>query len=308
MALSVVYTVVNGVVYSEDRGGTVTDYRPDTLGSTAALTQGNTVTATYVYWPYGEVRAKTGSGTTNFTYVGTLGYYNDTSLRTYVRARHYRQNAGRWMTVDPLWPAEGTYSYSLDRPITLTDRTGLIVPLIVLALIAGIISCLISLGISLVRSQISGEDGRVAWCKGGTKCLANGLAAGIGVVVGIAQPELACGLAIAASLVGLLADSLCPCIAGCCKAPSLCDLLKAAFSAAAGCAGFFGVKDEIINWVGSLLSWFAKELARYAGGVLSGILASVIGGFGKIACDWAPGGPKGGGIWAGGGGGLAQPI
>ncbi len=139
MSLSVVYTVVNGVVYSEDRGGTVTDYRPDTLGSTAALTQGNTVTATYVYWPYGEVRSKTGSGTTNFTYVGTLGYYNDTSLRSYVRARHYRQNAGRWMTVDPLWadlsiwhllswpgrPITSSYSYSELKPTEYRDETGL---------------------------------------------------------------------------------------------------------------------------------------------------------------------------------------
>ncbi len=136
MALSVVYTVVNGVVYSEDRGGTVTDYRPDTLGSTAALTQGNTVTATYVYWPYGEVRAKTGSGTTNFTYVGTLGYYNDTSLRTYVRARHYRQKAGRWMTVDPYYSTGSVDQYYVTgNPVQFTDPMGTI-PVLCLAALA----------------------------------------------------------------------------------------------------------------------------------------------------------------------------
>ncbi len=37
MALKVRYTVVNGQVLSENRGGVVRDYVPDPLGSTVAL-------------------------------------------------------------------------------------------------------------------------------------------------------------------------------------------------------------------------------------------------------------------------------
>ena len=95
------YTVLEGEVVSEVRGGVRKDYVPDTLGSTVALLDNTqTKTDTWEYWPYGEIRS--GSSATPFQFVGTLGYYKDTSSRTYVRARHYRQNQARWLTVDPL--------------------------------------------------------------------------------------------------------------------------------------------------------------------------------------------------------------
>lgn len=121
------YTSVNGSIYSENRGGTIKEYRPDTLGSTAALVQQNgTVSDTFEYWPYGEEASRTGSTPTPFRFVGTLGYYKDagSSGLTYVRARHYAAKLARWITVDPLWPDDDTYRYALNNPITHIDPLG----------------------------------------------------------------------------------------------------------------------------------------------------------------------------------------
>ena len=64
MALAVRYTVIDGVIVHEDRGGVGKNYIPDTLGSTAKLAD-TSVTDTYEYWPYGELKSHTGSSTTS---------------------------------------------------------------------------------------------------------------------------------------------------------------------------------------------------------------------------------------------------
>ena len=97
------YTVLNGDVKSEKRNGVVHSYVPDPLGSTAAMVDGNqTVSDTFRYWPYGETQNHTGLTATPFQFVGTAGYYRDTSSRTYVRARHLDMAKGRWLTKDPI--------------------------------------------------------------------------------------------------------------------------------------------------------------------------------------------------------------
>ena len=123
MPMKVRYTVADGEVVSELRNGVRKDYVPDPLGNTVALLDNTlTVTDSWEYWPYGETRS--GSSATPFTFVGTLGYFKDTSSRTYVRARHYRQNLGRWQTVDPLWPLEPAFAYAFNRPTRIVDPTG----------------------------------------------------------------------------------------------------------------------------------------------------------------------------------------
>lgn len=119
------YTVINGVIVHEDRNGVERNYRPDTLGNTIALTDATTATDTMTYWPYGEVRTRTGTTATPFQFVGTLGYYRDSGSRTYVRARHYRMPLGRWTTVDPIWPGQPAYSYGVSQPQTFADPSGL---------------------------------------------------------------------------------------------------------------------------------------------------------------------------------------
>jgi RHS repeat-associated protein len=126
MALAVVYTNFNGRLVHENRGGTERGYVPDPLGSTAALVDSTgAVTDTWEYWPYGEVESHSGSSTTPFTFVGTLGYFRDlVSKLTYVRARFYQGFVGQWMTKDPLWPSERAFDYGGDNPITRVDSTG----------------------------------------------------------------------------------------------------------------------------------------------------------------------------------------
>src|SRR5258708_7493600 len=111
MAMRVTYTVVDGEMLSENRGGVKRDYVPDPLGSTVALLDNTqTQTDTFTYWPYGEVRTHTGTSTTPFQFVGTRGYYRDSASRTYVRARHLDTAKGRRMTKDPIGFDEGHYT------------------------------------------------------------------------------------------------------------------------------------------------------------------------------------------------------
>ena len=117
------YTVARGEVISELRNGVRKDYIPDPLGSTVALLDNTlTVTDSWEYWPYGETRS--GSSATPFAFVGTFGYYKDTSSRTYTRTRHFRQNIGRWQTVDPIWPSKASYQYVGSRPNSVKDYWG----------------------------------------------------------------------------------------------------------------------------------------------------------------------------------------
>src|SRR5712691_249860 len=93
------YTTVNGEVIAEKRGGVRSLYVPDPLGSTVSLLNNTQAqTDTFSYWPYGEVRTRTGTTATPLQFVGTQGYFRDSASRTYVRARTLNTQQGRWMT------------------------------------------------------------------------------------------------------------------------------------------------------------------------------------------------------------------
>ena len=132
MAMKVCYTVVNGEVLSENRGGVKRDYLPDTQGNTIGLIDNTqAITDTFSYYPYGEVATRTGTNVTPFQFLGTLGYYRDSASRTYVRARTLNTAQGRWMTQDPIWFEGGDYNlyrYVRNNVITLSDPTGLECP------------------------------------------------------------------------------------------------------------------------------------------------------------------------------------
>lgn len=122
------YTVANGEVIAEKRNGVRSLYSPDPLGSTVALFDATqTKTDTWTYWPYGEVKTRTGTTATPFQFVGTRGYRQDAASRTYVRNRVLDTAKGRWMTQDPIgfWSMDwNLYRYVQDRLTTLTDSTG----------------------------------------------------------------------------------------------------------------------------------------------------------------------------------------
>ena len=75
MPTTVPYTVANKQVIAEKRAGVRSLYSPDPLGSTIALLDSSqTKTDTWTYWPFGEVKTRTGATPTPFQYDGgTLG-------------------------------------------------------------------------------------------------------------------------------------------------------------------------------------------------------------------------------------------
>ena len=86
--MSAAAATLGGIIVHEARGGVHRDYMRDPLGSTVGLINSNqTITDTFEYWPYGEIRTQTGSTGTPFTFVGTLGYFLDSATQSvYVRA------------------------------------------------------------------------------------------------------------------------------------------------------------------------------------------------------------------------------
>jgi RHS repeat-associated protein len=129
MAMKVFYTVLDGEILHENRAGVKRDYVPGPLGSTVALLDNTQAqTDTFTYWPYGEVKTRTGTTATPFQFVGTLGYYRDSTGRNYVRARVQRTDLTRWQTEDPIGFKGGDwnlYRYVKDNPVTAQDSTGL---------------------------------------------------------------------------------------------------------------------------------------------------------------------------------------
>ena len=128
MALKARYTVVDGEVIAEKRSGVRHQLVPDPLGSTIALLDNTqTQTDTFTYWPYGEEQSRTGTTLTPLRFVGTLGYYRDSSTRSYVRARYLSTQQGRWLTQDPIGFDGGDvnlYRYTANQPIDIIDPSG----------------------------------------------------------------------------------------------------------------------------------------------------------------------------------------
>ena len=128
MPMKARYSVVNGEVIAEKRSGVRKLYVPDPLGSTVALLDNTqTLTDTFSYWPYGEVASRTGTTNTPFQFVGTEGYYHESTNRDYVRARTLDKAKGRWLTQDPIGFDSGDYNlyrYVGNDPISIFDPAG----------------------------------------------------------------------------------------------------------------------------------------------------------------------------------------
>ena len=123
------YTVIDGEIIAEKRSSVRSLYVPDPLGSTRGLiNNAQTQTDTFSYWPYGEQQSRTGTTSTPFQFVGTPGYYLNTSGKEYVRARYLDKSKGRWLTQDPVgYQGESLnlYWYVANSPVNFTDPLGL---------------------------------------------------------------------------------------------------------------------------------------------------------------------------------------
>jgi len=117
---------LEGEVVGHVKGSEKRDYIVDPLGSVVAyLNSSQTLTDQFEYWPYGEMVAEIETEVQPFLWVGSLGYFRENELRTYIRAREYRQDRGSWMQLDPLWPATDAIQYGDANPCSTTDPSGL---------------------------------------------------------------------------------------------------------------------------------------------------------------------------------------
>ncbi len=113
---------LEGEVVGHVKGSEKRDYIVDPLGSVVAyLNSSQSITDQFEYWPYGELIAEIEAGTEPFLWVGSLGYFRENDLRTYIRAREYRQDLGSWMQLDPLWPLSPASLCLRARPLIFTD-------------------------------------------------------------------------------------------------------------------------------------------------------------------------------------------
>jgi RHS repeat-associated protein len=125
MPMKAIVTNMGGRIVAEERGGTRRLMQHDAMGNVISLiNDAGVVTDTYEYWSYGEIRTQTGSSTNPWKFGGAWGYYTDATGRQYVRARTLRNDLGRWITVDPLWPSEPAYGYAGNSPLVNVDPSG----------------------------------------------------------------------------------------------------------------------------------------------------------------------------------------
>src|SRR4029078_3810867 len=91
-----------GVANQVQSGGAAYFYDFDAIGSTVALTDVNGSSVnTYAYRPFGQPILSSEAVANPFEFVGKLGVMNDDNGLSFMRARNYRPEVGRFLTQDP---------------------------------------------------------------------------------------------------------------------------------------------------------------------------------------------------------------
>jgi RHS repeat-associated protein len=116
-----------GDLLSQRRGSDSRFYLFDGLGSTdRLLDEDEAITDSYTYEAFGTARASSGTTANPYRYVGRLGYQFDGATELhYIRARHYCQATGSFVSRDPAQDGPNPYVYSKARPTGVTDPEGL---------------------------------------------------------------------------------------------------------------------------------------------------------------------------------------
>jgi RHS repeat-associated protein len=125
------YTVRPGSLsgpISMRRGGVSSFYVRDMQGTTRQLTDASqNVTDTLVTDAWGWEVASTGTTVNPYKSFGQWGYYKDAANRQYVRARHLRNDLGRWVSRDPILDVGySQYPCVHNRPLFFVDPSGLL--------------------------------------------------------------------------------------------------------------------------------------------------------------------------------------
>ncbi len=99
-------------------------YHYDFRGSTVAITNANqNLTHKYQYGAFGETEQVQEEDFNAYRYVGKYGVGYEAKDLTFMRARYYQPNVGRFNSEDPIW-ATNLYSYVDNNTIKNTDSKG----------------------------------------------------------------------------------------------------------------------------------------------------------------------------------------
>jgi len=128
-ATQATYTLGDGEVLSQTRGGSTSYYLRDGQGSTRALTDGNgTVTDRYSYDAFGNLQNRQGSTANPYLYTGQQ--YDATTGLYDLRARYYNPADGRFTSRDTAGFDQSSptnldrYLYAASDPINGADPSG----------------------------------------------------------------------------------------------------------------------------------------------------------------------------------------
>ncbi|MCB0304437.1 MAG: hypothetical protein KDI38_11725 [Calditrichaeota bacterium] len=105
-------------------GSTTHYYHSDFRGSIVAMSDaGENITHSYAYEPYGAVLDLQEADPNPFRFVGGLGVMDEGNGLTFMRARYYNPEIGRFLSEDPVWDVN-LYAYAGDNPVSYYDPTG----------------------------------------------------------------------------------------------------------------------------------------------------------------------------------------
>lgn len=130
-AITAYYVYGLGLISKVLPDGTTYVYHYDSRGSTVALTgESQNITDAYAYDSFGKLANSSGTNSNPFKYVGRYGVMDEGGGLSYVRARYYSPEIGRFLSKDPLTGKDrdgqslNRYVYALNNSISFIDISG----------------------------------------------------------------------------------------------------------------------------------------------------------------------------------------
>jgi RHS repeat-associated protein len=118
-----------GLLSRTDAGGNPAYYTFDAIGNAQQLVgAAGVVTNAYAYTPFGALLRNTETLPNPFQFVGELGVMRDRSYLSFMRARYFNAQVGRFLNGDPLGSLGGInpYSYIGNSALNAIDPSGLL--------------------------------------------------------------------------------------------------------------------------------------------------------------------------------------
>jgi RHS repeat-associated protein len=119
-----------GLLSRMDAEGSAAYYTFDAMGNVQQMiTAAGTVANTYCYEPFGSLLSSIQTIPNRFQYAGEAGVTKDPGGLTFMRARFYSSQLGRFLTADPLTSGiePDSMNYALNAPTLFIDPSGLMI-------------------------------------------------------------------------------------------------------------------------------------------------------------------------------------